>query len=300
MAKNNPNAKRTILVTGATGQQGGAVARHLRERGFTVRALVRDTDKPESRALMGNNIEVVRGDFDDRVSLVSALDGAYGVFSVQNPVDAGVEGEVRQGNAVSGAAQRAGVRHFVYSSVAGADQRTGLPFFESKVRIEEHLRGLGMPYTILRPAFFMENWLGMAGAIGSGTIALPLSPDRKLQQIAVDDIAGIATAAFEHPGRWQGRTVELAGDDLSMEQVAALFGQALGREVRYRQMPWEEFEQRAGRDYTRMYRWFEDVGYHVDIAALRAEYPRLASFTRWLERQDRGRFTAGAGAPARP
>ncbi|MEJ7608553.1 MAG: NmrA/HSCARG family protein [Bryobacteraceae bacterium] len=149
-----------ILVTGATGTQGGAVVRHLREKGFAVRALTRHPEKPEARALINQTgVEVARGDYDDKPSLLRALEEVYGVFAVQTPSESGVEAEVRQGVALIDAAHSSEISHFIYSSVGSADQNTGIPHFDSKWKIEEHLRGTGMPYTIVRPVYFMENWL---------------------------------------------------------------------------------------------------------------------------------------------
>jgi uncharacterized protein YbjT (DUF2867 family) len=280
------NKGRTILVTGATGKQGGAVLRHLRERGFTVRALTRNPDKSAARELVSKGAEVVRGDLEDVPSLRRALDGVHGVFGVQTPYEAGVEAETRQGKNLADAAQRSGVSHFVYTSVGAADQQTGIPFFDNKYQIEEHLRALGMPYTILRPVFFMENLLGVAGAIREGTLAFPLTPDRTLQMIAVDDIGAFAAIAFEHSQKWLGRVLELAGDEISMKDLAALLSRTLGREVRYVQVPWDEFARSAGPALTTMWRWFEQTGYHTDIAAVRSEYPRLTTLQRWAQAQD--------------
>jgi uncharacterized protein YbjT (DUF2867 family) len=166
--------------------------------------------------------------------------------------------------------------------VASADQRTGIPHFDCKFQIEERLRGTGMHFTIVRPVFFMDNWLGMQRQIEEGTLALPLSPATRLQMIAVDDVGGIVATAFEHPGKWQGRVFEAAGDELSMSEVSQALSRASGREVRYQQVPWDEFESQASREVAIMYRWFEDVGYRVDISAVRQEYPKLMSFDRWL------------------
>lgn len=293
------NAGRTILVTGATGKQGGAVARHLRERGYTIRALTRDPSKPQARALLGAGAEVVRGDYDDQTSLTRALDGVYGVFSVQNPVDAGIEGEVRQGKALADAAQRAGVTHFVYASVASADRNTGIPFFDSKARIEEHIRTLGLAYTVLRPAFFMENWLGMADMIVSGTLAQPLSPETRLYQIAVDDIGWFAAEAFDRPGAWRGRALDFAGDAPTMRETAAVFSRVLGRDVEYRQIPWSDFEQRAGAGITKMYHWFEEHNFDIDVAALRREFPRLTRLETWARAQRWEARGGGRTAPVR-
>ena len=272
---------RTIVVTGATGKQGGAAFRHLKQRGFLVRAMVRDPDGQKARELENDGAEVVRGDFDNPESLERTLGGADGAFSVQD-WQAGAEAEIRQGIAFAEAANRQAVGHFVYSSVVAADQNTGIPHFESKGRIEERVRQTGMAYTILRPVFFMENWLGMRDGMEAGAITLPLSPTTRLQMIAVDDIGAFAALAFEHPGRWRNRAFELAGDELSMTELADAFSRASGREVRYQQVPWDQFEQQAGHEMALMFRWFEDQGYNVDIAGVRSEYPHLTGFNKWL------------------
>jgi uncharacterized protein YbjT (DUF2867 family) len=279
------NRGRLILVTGATGRQGGASLRHLRERGFPVRALTRNPDEPKALSLVGHGAEVVRGDLEDDVSLTRALDGVYGVHSVQNWRDSGIDGEIRQGTHLADAAKRVRVSHFVYSSVAAADQRTGVPHFESKFRIEEHIRNSGMRYTVVRPAWFMEDWLywmGMRQRIEDGTLRLPLTPETRLQMVAVDDIGGLVAMALERPAKWQDRAFELAGDELSMAELAQVFSRVTGHEVRYVQVPWDEFEAQAGRETGQMFRWFQDVGFHIDIPAVRGEYPKLTTFDRWL------------------
>jgi uncharacterized protein YbjT (DUF2867 family) len=283
---------KTILVTGASGKQGGAVLRRLREKGFSVRALTRDPAKPQSRALFGQGTEVVRGDLEDPASLTRALDGVDGVFSVQSLEGGDVEAEVRQGINLVDAAKRFRLGLFVYSSVVSADKNTGIPHFESKFRIEERLRASGLQYAIFRPAFFMENWLGMRNDINRGTLAFPLSPETRLQMVAVDDIGAFVTRAFEHPGHWQGRAVELAGDELSMSEVASAFSRMAGSEVRYQQTPWDQFEKQAGPEMTIMFKWFENVGYHVDIPGLRQEYANLTGFERWLQANWAKAFTA--------
>lgn len=279
----DPN-ERLILVSGATGQQGGAVARHLLDEGFQVRALTRSPDSEAAQALTEAGAKLAKGNFDDRASLGRALDGAYGAFSVQNFMTAGgPDSEVRQGKAFADAAGDAGVEHFVYSSVGAADQDTGIPHFDSKWQIEEHIRALGLPTTILRPVFFMENWSGFAeDAIRGGQLPQPLSPDTALQQIAVDDIGAFAALAFANPDEWKARAVELAGDELTMTETAKAFSRVMGREVEHVQVSWDAFEAQAGEEMTVMYRWFEDVGYDADIAALREEYPDLQRFEPFL------------------
>ena len=266
--------------------------RHLREKGFTVRALTRDPSRDAARKLVGHGTEVVRGDFNDKASLSRALDGAYGVYSVQSSTEGSMEDEVRQGINLAEEARRNDVRHFVYSSVASADQNTGIPHFESKHKLEEHLRSTGLRYTIVRPAFFMENWLVLRRGIEEGVLSFPLAPETRLQMIAVDDIGGVVAAAFEKPGHWQGRTLELAGDELSMAELTEAFSRMAGREVRYEQASWEEWEKKVGAERNVMFRWFESPGYHVDIVEARREYPALSSFERWLQTYWPKRMTA--------
>ena len=276
------NAQRSILVCGATGSQGGAVARSLLERGFRVRALTRDSHKPEARTLAEQGAEVVQGDMDDRPSVDRALEGAHGVFSVQNFWEAGYDREIRQGKTVADAAKAAGVGHFVYSSVGSAHRQTGIAHFDSKREVEEHLRGLGLPYTVLRPVFFMQNWEMMREPILGGTLPQPLDPEKPFQQVAVEDVGAFAAMAFGHPDEWIGREVEIAGDERTMPEIAEAFGHVAGREVGYYQVPWDQFEEQMGEEYAVMYRWFNDVGYEADVEALRREHPGLIDFEGYL------------------
>jgi uncharacterized protein YbjT (DUF2867 family) len=178
--------------------------------------------------------------------------------------------------------------------VVSAERQTGLPHFESKWQIEQHIGQGGLSHTILRPAFFMQNWYNyMREPILHGTLPLPLNPQTPLQQISVDDIGAFAALAFQNPSKWHGRTVELAGEELTMLRVSELLTRAVRRPVRYVQVPWEQFRENAGEEMTKMYRWFEDVGYHVDIAALRKEHPQLATLERVLRQQD---WAAGESA----
>jgi uncharacterized protein YbjT (DUF2867 family) len=288
------NIERLILVAGATGKQGGAVARSLLDRGFRVRGLTRNPHKPEAQALAEQGAEVVQGDMEDSSDMDTALEGAYGVFTVQNFWETGYDGEVQQGKTVADAAKAAGVEHFVYSSVGSAHRQTGIPHFESKWQVEEHVRQIGLPYTILRPVFFMQNWEWMREHVLGGTLAQPLDPDKPFQQIAVEDVGAFAAIAFEHPDEWIGREVDLAGDEPTMPEIAETFGRVAGKEIGYYQVPWDQFEEQRGEEYARQYRWFNDVGYEADIAALRQEYPELTSFERYL----RSHGWEGVEAPA--
>jgi uncharacterized protein YbjT (DUF2867 family) len=274
--------RKTVLVVGATGQQGGAVARHVLKKAFGVQALVRDPQKPRARALTESGIELVQGDLNDHESLERVLDGTYGVFSVQNYFQAGYDGEIRQGTAIADLAKKVGVEHFVYSSVGSAYRDTRISHFETKRKIEEHIRKLDLPYAILRPVFFMHNWEGMRERIFEGVFEGPLDPGKPLQQLAVDDLGAFAAMAFADPERWIGREVDIAGDEMTMPEMARIFGQITGREVRYVQIPWDQFRRTAGDEVTRMYEWFDEEGYEADISALHKEYPGLTTFEQYL------------------
>jgi uncharacterized protein YbjT (DUF2867 family) len=180
------------------------------------------------------------------------------------------------------AAKGAGVEHYVYSSVGSAHRETGIPHFESKWEVEEHVRASGVPYTVLRPVFFMQNWEMMGEPILGGTLPQPLDPDKPFQMIDADDIGVFAAMAFENPDEWVGREVDLAGDELTMPEVADTFSRVVGRQVDYFQTPWDQFEEQMGEEFTVMYRWFNDYGYEADVAGLRKEHPGLVSFEQFL------------------
>jgi uncharacterized protein YbjT (DUF2867 family) len=256
--------------------------RNLLKRGFAVRALTRDPEKPEAGELAGLGAEVVSGDLEDRSSIERVLDGVHGVFSVQQFWESGVEGETRQGMKLTDAAKAAGVEHLVYSSVGSAHRETGIPHFDSKWEVEEHVRASGVPYTVLRPVFFMQNWEMMRDPILGGTLPQPLDPEKPFQMIDADDIGVFAAMAFENPNGWTGREVDLAGDELTMPEIADTFSRVIGGQVDYFQTPWDQFEEQMGEEYTVMYRWFDDHGYEADIAGLRKEYQGLVSFEQYL------------------
>jgi len=276
------SSNQTILVTGATGNQGGAVARHLLQRGnFTVRAFVRDQNKPAAQALKQAGAELVEGDFSDRASLDRALQGADGVFSVQNFQDE-LEAEIREGKAVADAAKAAGTQHLVYSSVGSAERNTGIPHFDSKFEVEEYTRASGLPYTILRPVFFFYNYNAMRPMVENGTLAQPLSPDTKLQQLSEEDYGEMVAEVFERPTEFLHRELEVASVEMTMPEIAAAFSQVLGKTVNYQQIPFEAFEQQAGEEVTIMYHWFENVGYAADLAQLKRDFPEPTNFEPYL------------------
>ncbi|GAA1865586.1 NmrA/HSCARG family protein [Actinomadura bangladeshensis] len=279
-----------ILVLGATGRQGGATARELLRRGRTVHALVRDPHAPAARALADAGAVLVRGDLDDEASLRAAMKGLHGVFSVQTfRGPGGVAAEERQGKAVADAAAEAGVAHLVYSSVGGADRSSGIPHFESKANIERHIRELGLPATVLRPAMFHEMFQDLGPRLVDGRLVLRmwLRPEVPVQLIATGDIGVFAADAFQDPAAWLGRRVEIAGDELTGPQMAEAFERACGVPARYEPLPIEPL--RAARpDLAAMFDWFERDGYHADLPGLRRIRPDLVGLEAWL----RGNWTA--------
>ncbi|CAG7657902.1 NmrA/HSCARG family protein [Actinacidiphila bryophytorum] len=273
-----------ILVFGATGRQGGAVARELLRRGEAVRALVRDPLAEGAQRLADAGAALVTGDMEDAESLDAAMRGVSRVYSVQTFTGPdGVEGEERQGKAVADAAVRAGVGHFVYGSVGGADRGSGVPHFESKGRVEQHLEKLDLPVSILQPAMFISNFTGIGPARADGglVLSLALEPDTELQMITTEDIGFFAADAFDNPERYLGRRTEIAGDALTGAQMAAVFSRACGETCTFRQQSLEEVRS-FSEEAAIMFGWFNREGYRADIPALRKIHPGLTTLEPWV------------------
>ena len=280
----------TVLVTGATGQQGGAVARTLLQRGHHVLALTRDVTSHKAQELVKLGAQVETGDFEDPERLEQLMSGVDTVYAMATPFgEEGLEGEVRHGRHLVDAAKFARVRHFVYSSVAGADQATDVPHFETKHAVEQHLRSGALPYTILAPVFFMENFLGplFAQRLHEGVLALPMPAHQGLQMVALLDLAAFSVRVMEDSESFLGRRIEVASDEVTGEQAAALISYVGGHKLRYEEVPLEAVRSRS-EDLERMYAWFQREGYHVPIPLLRADYPHVGwhTFEDWARLQD--------------
>ncbi|MGH2569879.1 MAG: NmrA/HSCARG family protein [bacterium] len=256
-----------IVITGATGQQGGAIARELLAKRHKVRAVTRNLASPKAKELQKLGAEVVAGDLDDEASLERAVAGAWGLFAVQNTWEAGVRGEEEQGVRLAEVARRKGVQHFVYTSVASAQRKTGIPHFDNKARIEEKVRKLGFPsYVILRPVFFMENLTSpwFLPSIQQGKLAVAMKPDTALQMIAVRDIGKYGLWAFERHAELKGREIDIAGDEHTMPETAEILSRVAGHPVQFFRAPIEEV-RKGSEDYAIMLEWFDRVGYDVQI-----------------------------------
>lgn len=274
---------RPIVVAGATGKQGGAVVRRLLERGHRVRALTRNPAKPAAAELAQMGAEVVTADLEDRASLDAALKGAGAVFSVQDFLEAGVEAELRQGLNLTGAAGAAGVEHIVYSGASTMDRNTGVPHLDSKWQVEQRVRSLDMPWTVFRPAAFMDNWVWDRQAIEQdGVIRYPMRPDTVYRQVAVADIAAMAVLAFERPDIWAGQIMPLTGDVSTMDEIAETFAQVTGRPVRYEQLSWEACLEQQGEELTAMYRYFDTFGMDGDPRYLQRWHSEALTLEAYL------------------
>jgi uncharacterized protein YbjT (DUF2867 family) len=275
-----------IAVTGATGLQGGKVARRLLAQGWKVRALFRDVDKPAAKELAAAGAELVPGNMDKRAELDAAFKGAYGVFSVQNfwlPT-VGYNSEIVQGKSVADAARAAGVKHLVYSSVGAAHRGMGQKHFESKWEIEQYIHMLDLPYTILRPVAFMENFNWSRPHILNGIFqGRGRSPDKTTQLVATDDIGVFAEMALAQPEQFLGKTIELAGDELTEQQVAEVFTKVIGRPVKLVE-PQNSAGAAPSEEMQAMFKFFNGEGYDADIPALRKIYPGLQTLEQFLRR----------------
>jgi uncharacterized protein YbjT (DUF2867 family) len=280
------NELRTVLVTGATGRQGGAVIRHMLPKGWKLRALTRNTSSEAAKELSRMGVELLPGDLEDPSSLLRAAQGAYGIFSVQDFWAVGAKREVQQGKNLADAAKLAGVKHFVYSSVGGAERNTGIPHWESKWEIENYVRSLGVPATILRPVAFMESYYIDQVEIGilKGKFTDPIRGDKPYQTIATDDIGAFVALAFDRPAEFLGKELEIAGSELTNNQAAQVFSRVLGKAVKFQKLPLPLVRLVLGKEFYLMFRWFNEAGFQADIPRLRRAYPEihLHGLEEWL------------------
>lgn len=260
-----------VLVMGGAGRQGSTVVRRLCEDGLPVRVLTDEPTSDETQALRQLGVELVHGSLDDRAFLDQALNGVDALFMVLDQTDAGPSGRLRRGKAIGDAAKQAGVQHVVYSAGTGSDHH--IISCDRSNKIEDHLRELGLPLTVLRPVTIMEeipwywlNWLGR-----EAVLATPYAATTRMPMICVDDVGGLAALAIAAPGQFRGRTIEIAGDRASMAEVADLLTQELHQAVRVTEVQVEGVFMLAETDEP-----------SVDIPWLRSVYPELRTVSTWL------------------
>jgi uncharacterized protein YbjT (DUF2867 family) len=276
-----------ILVTGATGQQGGTLAKLLLQKNHKVYALVRNIQSPAAQELKKEGADLVKGDLNNLDSLEQAVIGVDSIFLMGTPLGDGLEGETRRGKMMADIAKEKNVKHLVYSSVANADRNTGIPHFESKYKVEQHIQNLGIPYTIIGPTFFMENLLTyLKPGLEQGQLALPLSPSSILQQSAVQNIAEFSALVLEHSKTFLDKRIDIASDEVTGEQATKVLSNELGRKISYVHIPLDRVRE-GNEDMARMFEWYEKVGTGIDIPSLHQEYPQVnwLSFKDWAKSQ---------------
>jgi uncharacterized protein YbjT (DUF2867 family) len=276
----------TVVVTGSTGKQGGAVARCLLERGHKVRAVTRDPNSSQAKLLANAGAALVVASLEDTGAIMKALEGATSLFAMTVP-SGGTDAETRQGIAAADAAKAAGV-HLVFTSVGSANRQTGIPHFTSKYEVEKHIAKVGVRATILAPVSFMENLYFVKEQLAKGIYATALPPTKALAQVAIADIGAVAVRVLEDARRFTGKRFDLASDELTGNNALAILSRVTGRPFSYYQVPLDVIRQRMGEDAVRMYEWFDRVGFSVDRAALRREFPDVAfhDFESWAKTQD--------------
>jgi uncharacterized protein YbjT (DUF2867 family) len=269
----------TVLVTGATGLHGGAVARALISDGRCVRAFTRQATSRPSQALAERGAELVEGDLLDTASLAKAMSGVDAVYAVTTPFGAGPGGEIQQGERLIAAALEAEVPWFVLASVASADRAVTVPHFASKWRIECALAASGLTHSVVAPSYFYENIGSPLDIAAEGELSLPVSPDRPLQQVAAADLGVVVSAMLRREEEFVGARVEVAADQPTPGEMAEAIGTSAGRPVRYRTA---SLAGRSG-DVVEMYRFLAEVGYQVDIDSVRQRLPEVSwqSFADW-------------------
>jgi uncharacterized protein YbjT (DUF2867 family) len=293
----------TVLVIGATGKQGGAVADLLLHHGHDVTAYVRSAESPSALALSASGVRLVTGDLADAAALAGAAKGADAIFGLSVPFGSGGKNEeVAQGRLLVDVAARAGA-HLVHSSVRGADRlaKTDIDHADSKQLVEAYLRDQDVRATVLGPVYFMENVLNVGfSRLTDGILANPLSAGKPLDQVTVRDIAGLDVHAIEHPDRFVGERIDVVSDRVTGAEAARILSDVLGREIPYEQLPLDQVRHWAGDEIADMFQRFEENTDFLDVDGLHARYPDVAwhSYADWARTVDwdrtlRSRSTAG-------
>jgi len=277
---------KTIFVTGLTGNQGGAVAKNLIKEGFKVKALVRNPSSPKAVSFKDLGVELIEGNLDHTETFEGALRDSYGIFCVLT-YNFGTEKEIKQGLHLIDLATAFGIQHFVYSSVIGCDLNTGIPHWESKWKIENHLKQSGVPFTILRPASLYENFLipQVKSRILKGNLSTPVKGEVVQQFISSHGIAVITAKVFMDPVKYIGKTLTIAAEEMSMYKVAEVFGEAMGRKMKYQPLPMFLARILLGRDLTMMFKWINkhNAIFVKDLHAFKQEYPNLLGLKDWVK-----------------
>lgn len=292
------NDKRPILIFGATGRQGGSVAKALLKAGWSVRAFVRDAVGPASIALRDAGVELVSGSFEDTSKIRAAMKDTHGIFSVL-PANLAADAEVRYGISIADLAAEIGVTHFVYSSGASVgDRLTGVARFDAKQRIEAHIRELPIIATIVRPMIFMEMLVRPGFGLDKGRLLSLIRPEHSIQLTAVEDIGKFVAAIFADKTRFGGVTLKIASDRVLGRDLEAVFSDVAGRPISYARFPDDVLAANA--DLVHMAWSLENgpLAEHVDLNVMREINPEIRSFRSWLATSGRKALEEALAASA--
>ncbi|MBA2249901.1 MAG: NmrA/HSCARG family protein [Chitinophagaceae bacterium] len=277
---------KSIFVTGATGNQGGAVAKNLLLNGFKIKCLTRNPNADRAQKLKNLDAEIILGDLNKPGTFEKHLENVDGVFSVQT-FENGVKKEIEQGITLANISKEAGVRHFLYSSIGGADFHTGIPHFESKLIIEEHIKKIGLPYTIIRPVGLYENFLlpQVKSRLLKGKLMSPLHKRAIQQYVASDDIGKLAVKIFLDPVKYLNSTITVASEELDLDQTAAIFSKALNMEIKYQHLPWLITRLAMGKELYKMFRWINtnNAVFMKELNNYKMQNPSMQNLEQWIQ-----------------
>ena len=277
-----------VVVTGATGRQGGAVARHLLDDGWQVRAVTRQPEGLAAAALAALGADVVRADMMNKGELTNAFRDAYGVYSVQNFMPGGTDLEIAQGKNVADAAKAVGVQHVVYGSAGTGASDTGIPSWNSKLTVESYIRDLGLPLTVLRPNAFMELMTDKDFYPAVSTWSLMprlMGQNRPIGWICTDDLGAIAARAFADPARFVGIDLSVSSDVRSIAQCREMWREVYGRPPRRFPMPVWMFRRFVGSDLITLWSWLRMGQVDFDPSETRSLLPAALTVRQWLLRR---------------
>ena len=287
-----------VTVFGATGAQGGPVARALIARGgYRVRGVTRNPDSEKAQALKASGIEVVKANLDDPTSVETAVQGAYGVFLVtdywgifaklQDP-DKSQEAEVAHGKLVGDACKKAGVKHLVYSGLEHVLEIMGkpCPHLDSKARIEKYLDDIGVPNTSVRYPFYFDNFatLTRPQKQDDGTFVLTLPVDGPIPAIGVEDGGEAVASVFTSPSEFIGKKIGLSGDKLTITEYVTILSKVTGKTIKYNQVTPDQFAQfpfPGADELAVMFEFFTSGNFHRDRVLTQRLNPKVRRFEEW-------------------
>jgi uncharacterized protein YbjT (DUF2867 family) len=291
---------KNALIFGATGNIGGAAARALLKRGWQVRAVTRTPDSEKAQALADTGAEVVQADMEDRTSLERVFDDMTRVFSVQNWTTSGIEGEIRQGKQVADVAHSVGAQHLVYASAGTGNRGTGIPHFENKIKVEDYMRELGLPFTIVRPTPFMElmSEKEFYPAMATwGAEPKIVGWDLPIPWVSVYDLGQAVANIFDDPEKWIGRDVSMCGDIKTLCESQAIFTAVDGKKPARIPLPIKLFEKMAGDEFVQMWKWMDEwigqVGTPGLLEIMEQSHelvPEMLDMESWLRKKRNGGF----------